>query len=264
MKTTNLTVVIPFHSGDLKLAQELISWIVEIGLYKSHSLLIAFDSAVAPQAAIEMAKQAKPRFNTVWAVPINVPPQRQGWIAGSDYMFLQIAKYIQQHTKFPFLWLEPDCIPLRQSWLADLSESYAMTPMRYMGTIIKQNTQPELPREHMTGCGIYPNNAFSEFDTLKPIVDGTMAFDLAGSVVVMGSVKDTKLIHSFWGQQDLAPVFVAKRVADSPKNHLELSFLRPDAVLFHRDKTHSLIPLLRDKLFTSGSKKKTPLVPAVD
>lgn len=262
MKTINLTVVIPFHSGDLKLAQELVAWIVEIGLYKNHSLLLAFDSAVPPQAAIEMAKIAKPRFNTVWAIPIHVPPQRQGWIAGSDYMFLQIAKYIQQHTKFPFLWLEPDCIPLCQSWLADLSQSYAMTPMRYMGTIIKQSTQPELPKEHMTGCGIYPNNAHSEFDTLKPVVDGTMAFDLAGSTVVMGSVKDTKLIQSFWGQQDLAPVFVSKRQADSPKNHLELGFLKQEAVLFHRDKTHSLIPLLRARLFSS--KKKTPLVPAVD
>jgi len=257
---SSLIVVLPFHGGDLLLAEKLLAWICELAAYRDHYLLLATDGGVDRSRIVAMVESAKPRFDAVWGININVPPQRQAWIAGSDFMFLQTAKYIYERTKCPFLWLEPDCIPLAQGWLKQLAAAYECTPMRFLGTIVRQTDQPELPREHMTGCGLYPQDAFLLFNQLQTVVNGTQAFDIAAASQIVPAAKDSPLMQSYWGMKDLWPVFVEARTEQSPKNHLPLSFLKKETVLFHRDKEHSLIPLLRKRLFGSRSRKTAAVV----
>jgi hypothetical protein len=57
------------------------------------------------------------------------------------------------------------------------------------------------------------------------------------------------LIQCYYGTRELPPIFVAQRTEQSLINHIALDYIKPEAVLFHRNKDQSLIPLLREKLF---------------
>jgi hypothetical protein len=96
---------------------------------------------------------------------------------------------------------------------------------------------------------------------------GQQAWDIGCAEAVVPKSADTKLIQHYWGLPELPPVFVKARDADSPKNFLTLDFIKPEAVIFHRDKTHSLLPLLRSSFLpdpqiecgTIVEKPSTPL-----
>jgi hypothetical protein len=66
--------------------------------------------------------------------------------------------------------------------------------------------------------------------------------------LLLPEAKHTDLIQDFFGQPNLPPVFVAQRIPGSPVNYVTLDFIKPNAVLFHRDKGHTLIPLIAKRI----------------
>jgi hypothetical protein len=246
----SILTVIPFHQGDLALVKSQIAWINELHEGEPrYSLLLAADSAVPSSEIKAIADEARKSFAFVTGFQIMVPPNNQGWIKGSDFMFLRVARWVKENTKCAFLWMEPDAVPLKSGWLDDIQSEYSKTPYKYMGAIVRQNDQPLMPKAHLNGNAVYPNEAYEVFNAMNSVTMGTQAFDIAGASVCVPATKESPLFQSFWGTQELAPIFVKERTPESPKNHIVWDkFIRPDAVFFHRDKTHSLIPLLREKM----------------
>ena len=251
----NPIVVLPCHKGDFESAKSLVAWMNELHplgggvmFQNDYSLLIAAD-AVDRNELVALAETAKKSFLHVFAIQINVPPNNQGWVKGSDYMFLKVAEWVKRYAKSPFLWMEPDAIPLKPGWRAVIFNEYANQPYRYMGAVVRQSSQPDMPKAHLNGNAVYPNDAIDTFGKIQAIYQGTQPFDIASAAEVVPATFNSPLFQSFWGTPDLPPIFVKDRKADAPQHHIDFEkFLRPDAVFFHRDKTHSLIPLLREKL----------------
>jgi hypothetical protein len=119
--------------------------------------------------------------------------------------------------------------------------------MKYMGAIITQEGQTGLPPKHLTGCSIYPPDAFTTFNAMTPVTNGSQAWDIAGGEKIVNASQNTPLIHHFWGEPGKWPLFVHQRRVSSPENEVMLDFIKPEAVLFHRAKGGDLIPLLRNR-----------------
>jgi hypothetical protein len=255
-----LLVVLPYHAGDLAQAKTLLDWCSQLqdGQPNQFPALLVADSAVPADALKQLHALAKCVFATVRTITTTVT--KTGVTA--NQMFLWASHYIHDNYRLPFLWLEPDCVPLAATWLNDIASAYAKSPMRYLGAVIEQTGQANMPAKHLTGCSVYPNDAWERFSKMKAVTDGTSAWDIAGGLEVAESSQDTPLIQHFWGpDKDGAPVFVAERKPDSPQNHVMLDFIKPGAVLFHRVKGDSLINLLRQK--QNGSTVVEPAKAAV-
>lgn len=141
----------------------------------------------------------------------------------------------------PWLWLEPDCVPLSKNWVGTLAEAYQSSPKRFLGAQVLKEQLTQGP-PHMAGPGIYPPDAYAGIKELLKVGDH---FDLSIAPYVLPRSSNTHLIQHFWGKPDLAPTFKLQRYEQDPENVLPLAFLRPGAVLFHRCKDGSLINLLR-------------------
>jgi len=249
MKNNSLLVVVSTHNGDFNLAENLIRWIGELdgatagpaGCKLPYPCLLIVDQTVEQARWMALFNAAKKIFAHARVVTVQVP--NTGWKPNT--MFLTAAKYVHENYALPFLWLEPDCVPLKAGWLDDINKGYKESPLRYFGAVIEQTEQKNLPGRHLTGCSVYPNDAWEDFEKMAEVTSGRQAWDIAGAERIATAATNTGLIHHFWGQKDKPPVFVESREPNAPENHVLLNFIKPDAVLFHRNKTGDLIPLLR-------------------
>lgn len=256
-----LLVVIPLHKGDIELAKRLLGWIGELnGEFRcGHSALLVADITVPVDTCKELSALAKKTFRQVDSMVVSV--KDEDWRAPNT-MFYSTARWIQSNYKLPWLWLEPDCTPLRPGWLEELAEEYAMIPRKYMGAFVESNKEG-LPAVHMTGCAIYPADAFTVMARHSDN-KASAAWDIASAtdICVNQRGQNTKLIQSYYGNKELAPTFVGHKEAgkEYPVNTGDISFIRDDAALFHRCKDGSLIMVLRE-LRQKLEPSPVPIVP---
>lgn len=254
----NLLTVIPYCTKDAELTKTLLTWIAEISVFDKteHKLLLVNDSAVPADTHKEIVALAKHSFGLVFSIPVS-PTQGHA----PTQMFLTACRWIYECSRFDFLWLEPDCVPLKPNWLLEIEAEYEICPMKFMGPLIKSD-QPNMPAVHLTGCSVYPNDAWEIYRDRKPLQTDNVAWDIEAAPAVVPRSLDTKLIQHFWGKQDQPPVFVESRAANSPENHVTLHFLSPSAVLFHRSKDGSLIKLLRSQVKPKKGRSETEIAKA--
>jgi len=243
----SLTIVLPFHVGDYPQAKNLLAWIGELGGCKGQNLLLVADAKIPVADIKEMKTSAIEMFDDVRAIQVSVPDDRQGWPKACNLMFLKTCEYIQRNYKTPFFWLEPDCIPLKKKWASKLDKAYEECCTKYLGAIIEQTDQPDMPKFHMNGCGVYPVDAYSFFSQQKGCVDGDVPWDIVNGQAQVAATTNTLLLHAFWGKAGAPPIFVKELSADAPENHVLLEQIRPDAYVFHRDKAQNIITLLREQ-----------------
>jgi hypothetical protein len=241
-----LLVVLPYHAGDIDLARKLVEWIAELGSCRPHSLLLCADAAAPRDKVLELMELARPHFLKVQTMLVTVPVPTEGKpVWPPNVMFLNAARQVRECYKFDFLWLEPDAIPMYAGWLDDIAEEYGESPFKYMGSLIEQKGQEGLPPKYLNGVAVYPNDAISVFEKIVPVKDHSKAFDIGSAPAVIHRAGNSLLIHHFWGNKELPPIFVDTKAPDSPKNHVTLDFVRPAAAIFHRSKDGKLIDLLR-------------------
>jgi hypothetical protein len=252
---TPLLVTLPYCAHDVDMARRLLTWIAELNKENApHSCLLLADNVVPIDTQRELKELATScHFSSVEALNTTVPPERQGWPKGPNFMF-QSAMYQIQHRgyKLPWLWLETDAVPLVSSWLHDLALAYNDSPKRYVGVLVKCDTEG-LPPVHVPGTAIYPHDAFNPHDTLGGLWFATTsdrAFDMAAAGYLAQRTQHTNLIQHLWGDFSLPPTFELGKV-----NSLTEANLSPDAVLFHRVKDDSLINLLRQRHKPAPSRK---------
>jgi len=252
----SLLLVIPYHQKDAVLAKQLINWMSELQpMGYLQPCMIACDNTVDRETQAEIFKLAKATFSTVDLLRIPVPLDRQGWIPGSNFMFEKVAQTIQECIKLPWLWCEPDCVPLRESWLDALSEMYAVQSKRFMGAWV-DTKQPGMPERHLAGCAIYDSHAY---DGMKAFTaSSSVAFDIGAAGFTVMRSHNTPLIQHFWGKPDLAPTFREVKGEYDPENTIPMGWLKPEAIFYHRCKDGTLIDLLRARKNTETPKRPGP------
>ncbi len=245
----NALIVIPFCKKDAALTLSLLEWMgtfVDKGSKSDNPLLLVAENTVDTETLKKIGTSARESHSNVSSLIIN--SSSTDWRAPNE-MFLHTSRFIKGAFKCPFLWMEPDCVPLMPGWFEEIIVNYEAQPKKFMGTLIKCD-DPKLPPLHMTGCSVYPVDAI---DILENHCNENAKFawdvDSAKTVVEGQKVCDTDLIHHFYGELDLPPTFVVRKEPGKtyPTNTLELSFIRQSAVLFHRCKDGSLINALRER-----------------
>jgi len=221
--------------------------------YKPHSVLIAADAEVPKATRQEIFALAKPMFSHAMAVGVPVPPDQQGWIPGSNYMFLKVSETIQQNTKLPWLWCEPDCVPIRAGWLDALASAYDDCPTRFLGAHVLQSNQPGMPPIHLSGCAIYDAQAH---EGMKAFCQGNGAFDIASANFTVPRSINSTLFQYFWGKPALAPTFKEIKSDGDPENTIPMGYLTSKAVLWHRNKDGTLIDCLRKRMSAKVAPQK--------
>lgn len=225
-------VVLPFCSKDRPSAINLLNWMAELdGQHTRHQLLLVAARAVPQEdhgLVVEAARQA---FLTITRVRTLQEDERP-WPMAPNTMFKCAATFIAQQFKVPFWWNEPDCIPLCSGWLDDLEAEYQRAGKPFMGSVVHK------PCTHLTGCAIYPANP-RLFNPAMLSADN-IAFDCVQPETTLRFAHHTGLFHHQWSDPEghAVPTF---------KDAAKLSIINRSAVVFHRNKDHTLIDRLREQ-----------------
>jgi len=252
--------VLPFHKGDADLCINLLNWIYELGAAKEFKCILITDPK-SPKANDDwpderlatIQKLAKKNFKSVQQ--IWTPYRRRmldgtsNWPMGANWAFYCASLHVAMSVHCPFLWLEPDMVPLKEGWLDELMQAYLACGKPIMGPVLQTN-MPEANPTYVNGTSIYAPDSIRYFD--RAMIDflngGGNAFDVAAAAMVVPNTAPTRLIQHFWGSdRTTAPTFKDDKLPSDPWNVFTLGHLFPEAVLYHRVKDDSLISLLREK-----------------
>lgn len=241
----SLLVTMPVSTVDVRLAMELLDWIERLGRCPENPGLLVLDCKLSKEQFKGVADKAASIFKSLEVTTTAFALPSEKWPIGPNWMFETALRYLEStHSTRPFLWLEPDCVPMREGWLKDLDDAYKSTRKPFMGQLVLPGL-PGLPKEMLSGVAIYPGDAPKRL--LKAVVQTKTkgAFDVTTAPLVVPNAQHTRLIWNFYGEKDLPPTFVKLIEPGHPKNALPLSAIPPMTVLFHRSKDGSLINLLR-------------------
>lgn len=233
-----LAVAIPYHAGDAHLALELVRWIGKLGSLKEFDCVLVVDCATPIDSAIAVKEEAEKVFKSTSLV-INAASV-SGWIPGANSLWYRAMDWALENER-SILFLEPDSVPLQRGWLQELNVAYSAGGKAHMGYVAETNNSM-LPPKCMSGVAIYSPEAAH-----WPRPPQKYPFNVFYADLILQNAAHTPLIKDFFGQHHLPPVFVVHEQPDEPAHHLSLDWLPKEAVLYHRDKTHSLIPLLATK-----------------
>lgn len=244
-------VVLPFCQKDQGELENLLRWIAELGRNEKHQALLLADDAVDYRTATMLLGKAKDAFG---AVALAAVKHVDGWIAGSNALFEQAATRLAGH---PFLWIEPDAVPLKAGWLDMIFDEYQKCGKPFMGALVNHDT-PGQPNPYLEGCSVYPADCWTR---LSRVFNPEISWTLACAGVTVPHTHPSPLFQHFWGQPGLVPTFTDRKGPDSPTNTLTLQHIKSEAVLFHRNKDGSLIELLREKLGLRKAKRIVVVFP---
>jgi hypothetical protein len=234
-------VVLPFFGADAEQAVDLLSFIIQLGGCPNHSALLVVDAAVDWTTTRQVLEASNKAFRSTSVVATE--GSIQGWPNGPNEMWLKAADFCREQNQ-PFLWLEPDAVPMCPGWLDKIHAAYEAG--KFMGHVY-QPMDPKFPVNVLSAIAVYPPNAK---DLVEPFIGNfpSQAWDISSIPATSAHWLHTDLIHHFWGRKDLPPTFEEKRDELSKENTRILSDIPAQAVLYHRVKDPSLIGLLRRKL----------------
>lgn len=221
-----ILTVIPFSKGDGALAERLVDWIYFLNgkQPRGHCLLVASgDTHAELVTKVQLSAEVAFESVTVFVDKVNPVPS-QPKIERVNRMFLSVATFVGANFKWPFLFLPPDCVPLKSQWLETLAESYRAQPKRFMGSFLKYEGE----KICLSRVAIYPRNAVAD---LRQYCTMPGAFNLMAGQILVNMACKSKLFQQLEYRGD----------GDKAK-------IRPDAVLLHGDKKGQLIALLRKEL----------------
>ncbi len=216
----SLLIVIGTCASDAPLAERLLDWIFELhGRQPRGHGFIACAADVHPEMQKKLEIAAQLAFETFTVLQAKGSDRVRNVERMND-LFLFVAGHMAEAYRAPWLWLEPDCVPVREDWLSQLSDVYYGQPKRYVGPHLKIKEATFLSK-----IAMYPVGAIGD---LRKACAETTPFWVGGSSVTLAKSTKTRIIQH--------GVFV-------PENGL--SQIRPETVLYHSDKTQMMIEFLR-------------------
>jgi len=232
--TKRMRVVIPYCKRDIMLCSDLLSWIKELGGCEEFDATLA-SPFVGFEVLQGMRQKACQCFRGVDVIVKTGAPQEEPWPLGANRLFEATIAKIHE----PFLWLEPDAVPLKEGWLHRIASVYSVCEHSFMGSINEKDGV-----RHLSGVAVYPDDARNYYVKTLPSAE---AFDMVGQEIILNDTYHTKLIYNFWGRHGLPPTFKETLENGDPENTLTLASIPKDAVLFHRSKDGTLLKLLREQ-----------------
>jgi hypothetical protein len=230
--------ILPVYKDDLPQLLNLIRWIHQLGGCREHDATIVADADTPAGPVFKLRFEAQQCFKSVSVISTERPIK--GWPQGPNELFLTAARHASTRNTH-WLFLEPDCVPLCPGWLDKIDIHYRAKGARYLGQLVPCN-KPGLPEKHFTGVGVYPSYAILNLEwSIRKNPD--IAFDISTAAVLVPKATHCDLFQHLWGEVGNPPTFAHQGIPGT--STFGLSYLRKDAVLFHRTKDGKLIDLLR-------------------
>src|SRR5688572_33259829 len=108
-------------------------WIAKLGGCEQFDLVICSDAGTPFNQVIDLKTLAEKAFKSATIISTDKP--ELGWPTASNAQWLRSAKWAKENSR-AWLWLEPDCVPIRKEWLTEISEQYEQlhwTGKKYLG-----------------------------------------------------------------------------------------------------------------------------------
>ena len=148
-----MILVIPFSRGDVDLATQLLEFIAQLGGTQQYSCLLVADAAVDWVKCSYALNIAEHVFKSASIICTDEPVI--GWPQGANALWLTAAKHCKGRG-VPWLWLEPDAVPVKRGWLVAIDKCKGPG---YFGQIYPWQGGGLLV---MSGIAVYPPNAIDE------------------------------------------------------------------------------------------------------
>lgn len=229
-----MNIFLAFHDGDAQTASNLLTWLNQIGGMAGCDFYFVIDPDTDSGLAMMAKKIGKPKAMFFLDQPV------KGWIQGSNALWLKAAEQAQKLDE-PWLFLEPDAVPTRQSWAIEIQAEYRRIGKPYMGALVEHKNAFQ-PNPYLEGCSVYPATAFSEIGAM---VKPDKSWTLSTASYVVPRASNSPLFQHLWGEKDTPPTFAKNAVPGT--NIFGLSYVKSKTALFHRSKDGSLINLLRQQ-----------------
>lgn len=238
--------IIPFFAGDKPQAIRLAEWIAELGGVKGHDCLLAVHKDTDSAGVIEPLTEA---FGRVAEFTISddmiVEREQHAWAA--NVMWKRTLNHVSaMNEPQPWLWLEPDAVPLVKTWLDQIDAAYQAGGRPFMHCLVETTRG-----KSNSGCGVYPVNVCHFTDRLWEL--SNVSWDIHLFEEFSKHTYYTPLI------QDVGFMLDGKTLPTF-EDHESLTLLRPAAVLFHRCKDGTLMDRLREEKDGITRKKAFPVL----
>lgn len=136
-----MKIVIPIGPKDADNLNLLVQTIVLLGEVKQPILIVTVPSM------LEQATQAQESLLKVCPNVDLVDTEDEfadGWFMGPNRMYHWVATHLHlEENKHGWLWLEPDCCPMRAGWADALEQEYRDAKKPYMGFVRPQKHKDE-------------------------------------------------------------------------------------------------------------------------
>jgi len=228
-----IIVAFPFCAKDVLVLAKNLEWQSELRTNWPECVL-SYDRTVTREWVTRIEQMARRCYKTTHLFQYPNPPA--GWWPPNQ-AFQQTAKHMTAH-KAPWLWFEPDMVPLCEHWLPMLQAAYDASGKEFFAPII-----PDLG--HYNGTGIYPSDAPNIIRSAMS--ESHTAWDVAMRSEMQDRAADAShVLQHCWTVVDGRPHPFGGGTEPYFSNKEDLRMLIPTAVLFHRDKELSLVDRLRE------------------
>jgi hypothetical protein len=205
--------------------------VVKLGPYINHQIVLLPVHGVATEKIVSILSGS---FSHVYVEKCF--HTEMGWPVSCNKAFETMAWAAFQKYKVPFLWMEPDAVPIQRGWLNDIEAEYKSLGRPFMGDFVEIAGIMPNGVNHMSGVAVYP----PDLPRLAPSIfnNDTIAWDIASGNQVTRQMARTNLI-----QHDWVPTKQWRR------DKVDASCVKEGAVIYHPDK---LGVLFNDGLSPNG------------
>jgi len=222
-----MVVVIPFCAKDEQLCLKNLETAIALDGHVDFNVVVSHVIGIDPGPVIKLALQYFGKVSD-----FQYPPCKgsQNFPRPNNWAWQNTVRQMVRQNE-PWLWWEPDAVPLRAGWLKVLADEYRAGAKAFMGNWVMDNPHWKTP--YMNGLAVYPNN-FLEYPTPALRMDNPSWDVILGPFIEARTHKVNHLI-----QHSIEPV--------SFVNIHQVHQMRgKETVLFHKCKDGTLHQLVRE------------------
>lgn len=199
-----MNIVFAYHNGDAELAMLSAKAITAMGINMRHKATVCATNDTA--FLYEITQELKKTFPEVGR--IIAQDGYSGWPLGPNQMFSDAAAQCYA-SKEPWMFWEPDCVPMKTEWVDDLEAEFNQKPAilghQYEGGMA---TNGKNIYQMIVGSAIYPHNFLDHCSSARSLDTYNMAYRSAGAVPdpwdvrcrwnFMAIGRDCPLLRTYW------------------------------------------------------------------
>ncbi len=240
-----IVVVLPVCKPDFHLAVKWINWVIALNC-PPFTLIVFCAASMEREHVIRLMSMVKGSLLVSVQVNPNLYERHDlGYAACANNEFRSALEMTEQlYPGRPTLWCEPDCIPIRRTWVNEIDAEYVACEKPFMGDFHAAGAIP-----HLTGNACYSADwrKLAPSITTLPYPKPEQGWDTQCAHETVPQMARSTRIQQIW----MAPLFTEQTIA----------CIAPSTALFHRDKSGTLIDVLAKRLGIPPIPLEAPIAP---